>query len=807
MAFVATAPANPESAPEFRTDISKGLTSQQVLEARSRYGFNETPEPPRHPVRDFAKQFWGLTAWMLELTLVVSLLLGKYLQFYIIFALLVFNAALGTFQQAQATRAVKALRTRLQINARVLRDGQWIRIPARELVPGDVVRLRAGDFVPADLKIVKGELEVDQSVVTGESLPVARHLDELLYSGSVVRRGETSSVVQAIGTKTYFGKTTELVQTASPKLHMQAVTASVVKWLVVIVGVLLAGAFIVTFIRGENLLDLLPLALVLLISAIPVALPTMFVVSMAIGSVELARRGVLITRLGAVEDAATMDTLCADKTGTVTMNKLAVTAVLPMKDFTQEDVVLYGALASHEADQDPLDLAFISSVIKTDSHYKEYKQLRFTPFDPSTKRTEAIVEKGGRQLRVMKGAVQTLADLSGVSKEGLEEIEHRMDQFARSGYRTLGVAVSDESARPRLAGLVALWDPPRNDSAQLVAALKSLGISVKMLTGDALPVANEMAREVGLGKEIVRASEFEKVEKTDPKEAGEMAEASDGFAEIYPEDKYIIVKGLQSRGHVVGMTGDGVNDAPALKQAEVGIAVSNATDVAKGASSVVLTNEGLTDIVGLIQHGRRIYERITIWTLNKIIKTFEIVVFATLALILTGITVVGAFEVVLLLLVNDFVTISLSTDRVRWSQKPDTWNIGKLVRVAVALGVLTIIEHFFLLVIALNNLELARDDPMLKTFAFGMLFYSGVFTITIIRERKRFWNSRLGNGLLIALVLDGIFVALISTYGIPGLTPIPFAYTLLIVAYYAFFVLVVNDSVKYELVKRVGLSW
>ncbi len=792
---------------EFKTDIKNGLTSREVQDARARYGFNETPIEERRPLRDFGKQLWGVTAWMLELALIVSLVLDKMLQFYIILALLIFNAVLGTLQQAQATRAVKALRTKLQVSSRVLRDGEWSRVPARELVPGDMVRLRAGDFVPADLKMAGGEVEVDQSAVTGESLPVSKRTNDVLYSGSVVRRGESNALVQSIGAKTYIGKTIELVQTARPRLHMQEVTTSVVRWLLVMVVVLLTVAFVVTFLRGQGVLDLLPLALVLLISAIPVALPTMFVVSMAIGSVELARKGVLITRLGAAEDAATMDTVCVDKTGTITLNKLAITAVLPLNGFTHEDVVLYGALASNEADQDPIDIAFISSAEKSEPHYRDYSQLKFVPFDPATKRTEAVVERNGKRLSILKGAVRTLADLSGVPTDEMEDIEHRMDQFARSGYRTLAVAVSSEGAKPKLAGLVALWDPPRLDSSHLVTALKNLGISVKMLTGDAIPVAQEMARKVGLGKEIVSASSFQDASKHSQLEAGELAEESDGFAEIYPEDKYLIVKGLQSRGHVVGMTGDGVNDAPALKQAEVGIAVSNATDVAKGASSVVLTNEGLTDIVGLIQNGRRIYERITVWTLNKIIKTFEVVVFASLALILTGITVVGAFQVVLLLLVNDFVTISLSTDRVRWSKKPDTWNVRHLVRIAVIIGVLTVIEHFVLLAAAFNGLGLAKDDPKLNTFAFEMLFFPGLFTLLIIRDRKHFWTSRPSNVLALALVLDGVFVAMISTFGIPGLAPIPFEYTLLIVAYYAFFVLVINDTIKYQLVRRTGLGW
>jgi len=792
---------------EFVTDLDKGLSSDEANRRHGLYGMNAVPEEKRHPLREFAKRFWGLTAWMLELTMVISIALGKFPQFYIITALLLFNGVLGFFQERQASGAVSALRSRLQVNSRVLRDGTWLRVPARDLVPGDVIRLRAGDFVPADMRIAKGQIEVDQSAVTGESLPVSRQPADLLFSGSVVRRGECAAVVQAIGGSTYFGKTVELVQTAKPKLHMEEVTQGVVRWLLIIVVTLLAVAMLASLLRGFNLLDLLPLALVLFTSAIPVALPTMFVISMAIGSVELAKKGVLITRLSAVEDAATMDTLCVDKTGTITINKLAVTAVEPMPGFTQDEVVLYGALASHEADQDPIDIAFITSARTVAPAYSSYVQKEFVPFDPETKRTEAVVETNGTRLRTMKGAVETLARLCGLEQDALRQIETRMDEFARSGYRTLGVAVSDEGGRTRFAGLVALWDPPRRDSSQLIKDLHDLGISVKMLTGDALPVAQEMARKIGLERAIVRASELQDLSKEGMDRAGEAAEASSGFAEVFPSDKYTIVRGLQARKHVVGMTGDGLNDAPALRQAEVGIAVSNATDVAKGAASVVLTSDGLTEIVDLVKLGRIIYQRITTWTVNKIIKTFEVVVFATLALILTGITVVGAFQIVLLLLVNDFVTISLSTDRERWSKKPDTWNITSLVRVALVLGIMMVLEHFALLYVGMKYYGLGSDVPVLNTFAFGMLFYSGMFTVFLVRDMRHFWSSVPSRPLAAAIFLDIILVAVISTVGIPGLTPIPLTYTLAIIAYYAFFVFVVNDAVKYILVKRTGLSW
>jgi len=788
-------------------DVEKGLTKEEVEKRAKQFGFNEVPEKKENPLIRFAKKFWGLTSWMLELTMLISFILGKYLDLYIIGGLLLLNSILGFLQEQKASSAVRSLKKKLHVNARVLRDGKWYVVPSRELVPGDVVRVRAGDFVPADLKVIDGKLEVDQSALTGESMLVEKKENVMLYSGSIVRSGEANSIVVTTGTKTYFGRTTELVQIARPKLHMEEVTSKVVTWLLAIVGVLLGLTIAVSVVRGVNVLDLLPLALVLLVSAIPVALPAMFTVSMAVGSIELTKKGLLITRLSASEDAATMDTLCADKTGTITMNKLTVTNVFPIDGFCEEDVILYGALASQEANQDPIDIAFITSARNQNLPSAAYVQTEFAPFDPETKRTEAVVQKNGQSIRIMKGAVRTIAGLCGLKDTETDRLEKSMDEFAKKGYRTLAVAKNDGDGNPKLVGLVAMYDNPRPDSPKLIEELKGLGVSVKMLTGDALPIAKEIAKQVELGQNIVRASDLKGYAKEDLAKAAEVAEKSDGFAEIYPEDKYTIVKSLQSKGHVIGMTGDGVNDAPALRQAEVGIAVSNATDVAKGAASVVLTGEGLSNIVDLVKTGRMIYQRILTWTLNKIIKTFEVVVFVTLSFILTGLSVVGAFDIVLLLFVTDFVTLSLSTDRVRWSRKPDTWNITGLVKVAIVLGVITLVEHFGILYIGLNHFGLQSDTPALHTFAFEMLFYSGAFTIFLARERKHFWNSVPSKTLLTAAILDIIVVGTISTIGIPGLTPIPLTYTLTVIAYYLTLVLLVNDAIKYVLIRWAEISW
>ena len=578
-------------------------------------------------------------------------------------------------QQEQSKRSNK----NCKLQTRVLRDKAWSTISADDLVPGDIIRIRSGDFVPADLKIIDAEITVDQSAITGESMPLEKKKGEIIYSGSIIRKGEATSVITATGAHTYFGKTTQLVQLAKPKLHMEAVITGLMKWLLILVVSLLLVAFAVSWVRGINLLDMLSLALILLVSAIPVALPTMFTITMALGSLELAKKGVLVTRLSASEDAALMDVLCIDKTGTLTLNMLSVAEVLEINNYKKDDALLFGALASQKANQDPIDMAFLAAAHEKNITLDGYIQKKFMPFDPSTRRTEAIIEKQGDQLRVAKGAVSAIAPMCEIEGKELAELESKMEAFASKGYRIIAVAVSSE-AKMDLVGLVALYDKPRPDSAKMIAKLRSLGISVKMLTGDSLPIAKQVAQEIHLGEKITRTPELKEAASKDAIVAAEIVEESDGFAEIYPEGKYQIVRGLQAEKHVVGMTGDGINDAAALKQAEVGIAVSNATDVAKGSASVVLTEPGLSNIIDLVTTGRMIYQRILTWIFNKIVKTFQVVFFVILAFLFTGLFVVDAFQVVLLLFLVDFVTISLATDNVRPSEKPETWNITPLLK-------------------------------------------------------------------------------------------------------------------------------
>jgi plasma-membrane proton-efflux P-type ATPase len=780
----------------------RGLTQTEVATRRRTHGYNEVAEHKGHPVLMFLGKFWGVSAWMLEMIMVLSAILGKYSDLIVVSALLVVNAVLSFLQERRAAGVVETLRRRLQVGARVLREAVWQIIPARELVPGDIVRVRPGDIIPADVKLLAGTLSVDQSALTGESLDVDKTSGEVLSAGSIVRRGEGNGVVILTGAHTYFGRTTELVQEARPKLHIEAVVAKVVRWLFVIVGALLAVVIVLSLIRHVPLLEMIPLMLVLLMSAVPVALPVMFTVSMAVGAKELAKRGVLVTRLSAAEDAATMDVLCVDKTGTITMNQLTVTGVIPLEHATEADVLFAAALASQESNQDPIDLAFLAAAKERHGFdtLPAVTPISFAPFDATTRRTEAVVEQNGQRLRVMKGAVRTVAEACGLQPPDIEGLETRVNESALKGYRTLAVARGPEAGTPVLVGLVTLVDPPRPDARQLIATLNGLGVSVKMLTGDALAVASEIARGVGLPN-IRRVADLKTANAQAGNETVDLLAGADGFAEVYPEDKYIVVQHLQAAGHVTGMTGDGVNDAPALRQAEVGIAVSTATDVAKGAASVVLTEPGLTNIVALVEQGRTIYQRILTWIINKISRTILKAAFVAIAFVITGKFVVSAFAMLLLVFMTDFAKIALATDHVQPSRKPETWNIGGFIAVSVVLGIAMVAEALLLLWIGWSRFGLATNDGALYTFSFLTLLYMAVFSIVSARERRGFWTTMPSWPLLTAIAAVALTGTVLTFVGIPGLMPLPGWQALTIFVYAMASCLVVNDAVKVAMIK------
>lgn len=790
----------------YHTDLKSGLSISSIKKRQDKDGFNEVPEKNSNPFLKFITKFWGLSAWMLELIIILSFILNKQTDAYVVIGLLVFNAIISFIQEQNAANAIEALKKKLQINAKVLRDGSWKTVQARELVPGDIIRVRIGDFVGADVKLAQGEIGVDQSALTGESLESEKKTGEMIFSGSIIKRGEATGIVVLTGVNTYFGRTVELVQIARPKLHIETIISKVTQWLLIIVAVFLLVAFIASLVQKVNPIEILPLMLVLLLGAVPVALPAMFTVSMALGSLELVKKGVLVTRLNAPDDAAQMDVLCVDKTGTITQNKMIIANIVPIAPFTENEVLLYGSLASVEANHDSIDLAFLHATRKKKLATGEYTQKSFIPFDPKTRRTEAEISNGQKSFKVMKGAFENIAELCSLEEKNKNEFDKTINEFAGRGYRTLAVAIVKDGKSPKLAGLVALHDPPRPDSKKLIDEIRKLGVTVKMLTGDALPIAREIAGMVGIGNQIESASELGKINNRDTKKAATLIDKSNGFAEVFPEDKYLIVKGLQSKGHIVGMTGDGVNDAPALKQAEVGTAVSTATDVAKGAASIVLTDEGLIDLLGPIRVGRMMFQRINTWILNKISRTVLKTCFVVFAFLILGKFVISASAMLIMIFMTDFVKISLSTDNVRWSQKPSKWDITGLVRTAIILGVLMVIESFGLLFIGLLDFNLAANDGALSTFSFEILFFFAIFSIFVVREKKHFWNSAPSKTLAAIMFLDLILGVCFATFGWLGFTAIPLEQTFFVMGFAFLFSLVINDLIKYYLLERWGLA-
>jgi plasma-membrane proton-efflux P-type ATPase len=792
----------PETLHSLQVNPDTGLSRAEVAMRRNEHGYNEVEERKKHPVLDFVKKFWGISAWMLELIMVLSAVLENYSDLVIVSALLVVNALLSFMQEHRAAGVVETLRRRLRVSARVRRESSWLIIAARELVPGDIVRMRPGDIIPADIKLLTGAMSVDQSALTGESKDADKAPGEVLSSGSVVRRGEGNGVVMLTGAQTYFGRTTELVQEARPKLHIEAVVAKIVRWLFIIVGALLVVVVVLSIIRGAPLVEMVPLMLVLLMSAVPVALPVMFTVSMAVGSKELAKRGVLVTRLSAAEDAATMDVLCVDKTGTITMNQLTVTGVMPLEPFREADVLSAGALASEESNHDPIDLAFIEAAKahRAFDGLAAFTPVTFAPFDAKSRRTEAVIEQNGQRFRVMKGAVRTIAEACGLKPPAIDELDARVSAAAAKGYRTLAVARAPEKSSPILLGLVSLYDPPRPDAMQLIAKLHDLGVPVKMLTGDALPVGIEIGKGVGLGN-IKRMADLKTLGAKDGDQKSDLFSGADGFAEVYPEDKYFVVKQLQDVGHVTGMTGDGVNDAPALRQAEVGIAVSTATDVAKGAASVVLTEPGLTNIVALVEQGRTIYQRILTWIINKISRTILKAAFVAIAFVVTGKFVVSAFAMLLLVFLTDFAKISLSTDNVRPSRNPETWNVGGFITVSVVLGIAMLAETLLMLWIGWARFGFDANDNTLHTFSFLLLLYFAVFSVASARERGWFWETVPSKTFMLAIVADAVVGTALTFVGLQGLTRLPWWQMLAVFAYAMVSCLIVNDAIKVAMIK------
>lgn len=703
---------------------------------------------------------------MIEAAAVISAVISHWDDFGIIVVLLAANAVVGFWQEDKASNAIELLKKRLALRATVLRDGEWADRPAAELVPGDIVRLRLGNIVPADTRLIAGEyLLVDQSALTGESLPVEKHQADLAYASSIVRQGEMNGVVAETGMRTYFGKTTKLVEEAETKSHFQKAMVKIGDYLIVMAAVLVTIITVVGLFRQEGALQLLQFGLVLLVAAIPAAMPAVLSVSMAVGAEVLAKKEAIVSKLVAIEEMAGVDVLCADKTGTITKNELTVGEVKPLSGYAPEDVIVYATLASREEDKDPIDDTIIATAkSKQDGpdRVARYKVDRFKPFDPVSKRTQASVEEGpGQVFQVSKGAPQAILELVQAKDDVQKEVDDCVDEFAAKGFRALGVARTDGGSIWNYVGLVALFDPPREDSAQTIATAETMGIDVKMVTGDHVAIAKEVSSLVDLSTNIVTPSAF--LDRPDS-EAATAVEGAGGFAEVFPEHKYRIVDLLQKKGHIVCMTGDGVNDAPALKKADAGIAVAGATDAAKSAADVVLTAPGLSVIIDAVKESRKIFQRMTNYATYRIAETIRVLAFVTLSIIVFEFYPVTALMIVLLALLNDIPIMTIAYDNVRYSSSPERWNMRTLLVISTFLGAIGLVSSFGLFYVGLVVFHLST--PVIQSFIFLKLAVAGHFTLFVARTKGPFWSIRPGKSLFVAVVLTKVVATVITVYGI-----------------------------------------
>ncbi|MBX3063767.1 MAG: plasma-membrane proton-efflux P-type ATPase [Anaerolineae bacterium] len=746
----------------------QGLTNEEVQERLHKFGRNQIVEETLNPIKVFLSKFWGPIPCLLEITLLLQLVLGKTVDALIIMAMLIVNAVISYSSERRAQNSLAALQQRLTIQARTLRDGDWQLIAAQELVPDDIVRLRVGDIVPADALLMDGHIAVDQSMLTGESELVEVQSNGIVYAASVIRRGEGIARISATGMQTSYSQTAKLVQTAKTLNHGDVFVQKIVTNLLMLTLVLAGFVLIYALAAQLALTDALLFTLALLIAAIPVSLPVTFTLATAIGSRELARNGVLATRLAAIKEAAGMDVLCSDKTGTITTNQLRVVATHTYNSYSKHKLLRLAALASDEATHDPLDLAILQAAREAKRRYRAAKRVQFTPFDPATKRTEAVIhkiniedkekkrkkEKGGkRRIRVIKGLPQIINNLT----QDKFDITPDVDRLTADGNRCLAIAAGKDDKSLRMVGLLALQDPPRKDAAEVVERLHELGIRVIMVTGDGAATAQGIAHEVGIDGEACTAEEMNKDIEAAVKDCNI-------FARVYPEDKFKLVQALQQAGHIVGMTGDGINDAPAIRQAQVGVAVNNATDITKSAASLVLTDSGLKDMLAAVEVGRSIFQRITTYTLNKIIKTFHMGLFLTCGLILTGTLIAQPTHILLVVLANDLVSMSLTTDRVRPSAKPDRWRVRPLVISGAILALAWLAFSFMAYFYGRDVLQL--DSAQLQTLVFLMLVYISQANVYIVRERRHLWSSRPSPWMLLATAFDLILVGILAVGGI-----------------------------------------
>lgn len=785
----------------------QGLASAEAQQRLTQFGRNALEEKKISPLKRFLSYFWGPIPWMIEIAAILSALVQHWDDFIIILALLIFNAVIGFWQEFKAANALDALKNQLALKARVLRDGQWREVDAAELVPGDVIRLRLGDIIPADTKLVEGEyLAVDQSALTGESLPVNKKPGEVAYSGSVAKQGEMIAVVTATGGDTFFGKTAKLVEDAGAVSHFQKAVLAIGDYLIYLSLALVAVLIIVQLFRHAPLLDLVQFALILTVASIPVAMPAVLSVTMAVGALALSKKKAIVSRLQSIEEMAGVDILCSDKTGTLTQNKLTLGDPAVFQATDAQALILAAALASKAEDKDAIDLAVIGGLSDAKA-LDGYTQTGFTPFDPVSKRTEGQIKgTDGKAFRTTKGAPQVIMELARLSGDEATRANQLVDDFAAKGYRTLGVARSDDEGKTwTFLGILPLFDPPREDSAQTIRHAIEHGIEVKMVTGDNVAIAREIAGQLGMGKNIQPATElFVGDSANAPPDAAERIEKADGFAQVFPQHKYGIVKTLQDRGHLVAMTGDGVNDAPALKQADVGIAVSGATDAARAAADLILTAPGLSTIVSAVEEARRIFERMNSYAIYRIVETIRIMFFVVLAMIVFDFYPITAIMIILLAFFNDLPIMAIAYDNTWLDPKPVRWNMHRVLTVSTVLGLIGVLETFGLLWIAKEWMHLSIDQ--IQTFIFLKLAVAGHLTLFVARTHKPFWSRPFPSPLLLwSAILTKVLATLFVLFPFGLITPIGWSDVALIWAYCIVWIFI-EDWAKLAVYNRFNRS-
>lgn len=849
-----------ETIEALQTDKAKGLSSAEAAKRLQQYGYNEIPEKEESTLHRVLRRFWGPIPAMIEVAALLSAAVRRWEDFIIIMILLFTNAFIDFWQESKALNALKVLKEKLAKKALVLRDGEFKTIDARDLVPGDIIKIKIGDLIPADVKLIEGDfIQADQSALTGESLPVGKKVGDIAYSNSIVKQGEMLSVVTGTALNTFFGKTVALVARAQreEKSHFQKAVVHIGNYLIIITVFLAAIILVTAMFRHENMIEILRFTLVLTVAAIPVALPAVLSVTMAVGAMHLARKQAIVSRLVSIEELAGVDVLCSDKTGTLTKNRMTVSDPVAFYGHTVGQLMLYAALASSEENKDPIETPIFEYLKKAGQveEFRQYQQVKFTPFDPVSKRTEAVVQSGDRRFVVTKGASQVILELCGEQVDGREILE-RVEDFAEKGFRTIGVAIRQpDDEHYEFIGLIPLFDPPREDSKETIEEAKRLGLDIKMVTGDNVAIAKHIADILGVGgnildardlkgannkellllgeiitraiyrrlapgateedarrvaaaivKELERELEGVKLPKgyvrRHESEIIEVIEDADGFAQVFPEDKYLIVDKLQKAGHIVGMTGDGVNDAPALKKADAGIAVSGATDAARAAADLVLLAPGLSVIVDAVKGARVTFERMKSYSIYRIAETIRVILFMTASIVIFNFYPVTAIMIIILAFLNDLPILAIAYDRTRVDAKPVKWNMGEVMSISTVLGILGVISSFGIFYIAEEYMHFS--EPVVQSFIFLKLAVAGHLTIFITRTEDRFWRRpHPAPVLLWAAVLTKVLATLFVVYGW-FVAPIGWKYALLVWGY-AIAWFVINDFVKiwtYRLLRK-----